>query len=349
MPAVVAPEHDHRVVAQAEPLQGVEHAAKLLVHEADAGVVGGHGLSRPLRRRPFLVEQVEVRAQRVTRHRVRGRGRGGEVLGQGHLFGRIEVEEPLGGHQRHVRLVEAHAQEKRLARRRPPLEDLHGLMGVLHVRRPFIGPGLGRRVLFLVVADRAEDVGPGAQRLDPARRRRRQRAVRLPARQIGQHAGVDLLALVDPFLARAPVRRVLVPRHLFVKPALHEVLVEMVDLPQQAYVVAAVAEMLGQRDPIPAQQRGMAEIHGLRRRGIAPQQQRHPGRIADRELAIGPVEADSAAGQPVQVGRPGHRIAVAADPRVQIVHGNEQHVGPACRLRGFRRLRRKRGARVGQE
>jgi hypothetical protein len=43
--AVVAGEDDDRVVGQAQPVERVDHAADLRVHEADAGVVGLHALA----------------------------------------------------------------------------------------------------------------------------------------------------------------------------------------------------------------------------------------------------------------------------------------------------------------
>ena len=44
MPAVVAPQHDDRVLAELQSLQGVQHGTQLLVHETDARIVGGDGL-----------------------------------------------------------------------------------------------------------------------------------------------------------------------------------------------------------------------------------------------------------------------------------------------------------------
>ena len=118
------------------------------------------------------------------------------------------------------------------------------------------------------------------------------------------------------------------------EPVLHQVRVEMPNLSQQPHVIAGVAEVLGQRYPIAAQQRRVGEVDDLGRGGIAAQEERDAGRIAERELAVRPLEADALAGQAVQVGRLDDSVAVAADPRIEIIHGNEQHVGSPRRRGG---------------
>ena len=106
----------------------------------------------------------------------------------------------------------------------------------------------------------------------------------------------------------------------------------MEDLAQQFDFVAALAEMLRQRDPIAPEQCRPSKVDRLGGRRIASQEQRDASRIAYRELAIGPLEADPTARQPVQVGRSGDGIAVAADAAIEIVHGDEQDVRTAGRV-----------------
>jgi hypothetical protein len=44
-------------------------------------------------------------------------------------------------------------------------------------------------------------------------------------------------------------------------------------------------------------------------------------------LAIGPLKPDASLREPVQIRGLGDRIAIAADARVEVVYGNEEHVG----------------------
>ena len=109
----------------------------------------------------------------------------------------------------------------------------------------------------------------------------------------------------------------------------------MEDLAEQLHVVAVLAELFGQRDPIPPQEGRPGEIDRLGGRRIAAQQERDAAGIAQRKLTIGPLEADTVAGQAIQVGCLHQWIAVAVDAAVQVVHGDEEHIGPAlgaCRL-----------------
>ena len=61
---------------------------------------------------------------------------------------------------------------------------------------------------------------------------------------------------------------------------------------------------------------------------IGPQagQERRPAGIAQRELAIGPVEPHAAAGQLVDARRLDRRIAVAAELVVEVVGDDEEDV-----------------------
>jgi len=228
-------------------------------------------------------------------------------------------------YQWNMRFVEPHAQEERLARRRPTLQQSHCLIGAAHVGGPLVRPRVCLRRRLCAVTNRAEHVRACPQVCDPLRRRRRKRSVGLPSRQISKHLAVAILLFHHRLLAAGP-------RSWFR-------VVE--DLPQQLDFVTALTEMLRQRDPIAIQQRRSCEIDGLGGRWIPPQQQRDPGRIAERKLAVGTIEADASACQAVQVRCSGHGVAVAADTAIEIVDGNEQHVRPSDR---FCRIRRSENA-----
>ena len=119
----------------------------------------------------------------------------------------------------------------------------------------------------------------------------------------------------------------------------------MEDLAEQLHLIAVLAEVFGQRDPIPSQEGRPGEIDRLSGRRIAAQQERDAAGVAQGKLAIGPLEADAAAGQAVQVGCLHQWIAVAVDAAVQVVHGDEEYIGPTlggCRLD-------ERGQAAGQE
>ena len=86
--AVVADEDDQRVVPELEPVERVEHAADLRVHEGDAGVVGAQELHAVL-----VGEGVEGRRESAARHGERRHGRDvGRVAIELQRAGRIEVE-----------------------------------------------------------------------------------------------------------------------------------------------------------------------------------------------------------------------------------------------------------------
>ena len=112
-------------------------------------------------------------------------------------------------------------------------------------------------------------------------------------------------------------------------------------LAEQLHLIAVLAEVFGQRDPIASQEGWPGEIDRFGSRRITAQQERDATGIAQRKLTVGPLEADAVAGQAVQVRRLHQRIAVAVNAAVQVVHGDEEHIGPA--LRG-RRLDERRQA-----
>jgi hypothetical protein len=108
---VVAPEHHDRVVRQPQPVEGVEDAAELRVHERDRRVV----------RRDRLL-QLRLRHTPVRRLRPQCRGRNvrgvvGRVLRQFHLRRGVQVEILLRRDVGGVGAEEADREEKRL----PPL------------------------------------------------------------------------------------------------------------------------------------------------------------------------------------------------------------------------------------
>ena len=109
------------------------------------------------------------------------------------------------------------------------------------------------------------------------------------------------------------------------------------NLPRGGGHVAVLPEVLRQRDHLRHVQAEPASVAGNAGvRGASAGEQRRARRVAQRVLAIGAVESHAAARQRVDVRRL-HRKAVAAQPHVEIVGGDEQHVGPCRRRRGQRR------------
>ena len=60
--------------------------------------------------------------------------------------------------------------------------------------------------------------------------------------------------------------------------------------------------------------------------GTKPRHDRGPGRVAQGNLVVGMVEENPTGGEPVDVGRPRHGIAIATQGRGQIIHRDEQDI-----------------------
>ena len=77
---------------------------------------------------------------------------------------------------------------------------------------------------------------------------------------------------------------------------------------------------------------GVAEIGAIvedaGRIGVLAGQQAGARRVAERELAIGPLEADAAFGEGVEIRRVDDLVAVAAELGPQIVEGDQEDVEP---------------------
>src|SRR4051812_22987345 len=70
------------------------------------------------------------------------------------------------------------------------------------------------------------------------------------------------------------------------------------------------------------------KIVNLNRLRPPTSEQRRARRVAERELAIRPVELQPPSGKCIDIWRLDLRIAVASQFRPQIVHGNEEDVEP---------------------
>ena len=93
--------------------------------------------------------------------------------------------------------------------------------------------------------------------------------------------------------------------------------------------VPVPAEPLGQgvdlRQVLPEAGRVLQDPGGVR---PAAGQERRPARVAERELAIGPLEPDPPARQPVDVRRADERMPVAPERGVQVVRDDQEDVEP---------------------
>jgi len=137
----------------------------------------------------------------------------------------------------------------------------------------------------------------------------------------GRHVGLGVGLLFEVLMPRGGIE---IPAMKNLAPADHVIVVRL--------------EMLRQRHSV-RQDRppGLAvEVHAGRGRPN-PAQQARPGRVAGRGRTIRTREQRPPLGQAIQIGRPHAGVAPEhADPIVEIVDGQEQHVRPVIRLRGWR-------------
>ena len=153
-------------------------------------------------------------------------------------------------------------------------------------------------------------------------------------RRDGQLAGAD----------RAPGRAVLLAGRSApwppqpVVPFLRAVHAGVIDLAGSADMIAGFAKLGGERD-LRRDDRLERLLIVVNAGGPGAQagHERSSRGVADGRGAVASGEPDPAPGQPVHVGREGLFVAAqVADPVVQVVHGDEQHVGLARRGVGGR-------------
>jgi hypothetical protein len=99
------------------------------------------------------------------------------------------------------------------------------------------------------------------------------------------------------------------------------------DLAHTGGEVAVLPEELGKCDHVgkglPHPDPVIGHLSGI---GAKPGEEGNPARVAERILAHRAVKADAKRSETIQVRGLGHRIAVAMDPRVQVIYGDEQNV-----------------------
>ena len=313
--AVVRGEDDDRVVLEAEVLQGGEDPADLLVHEGHAGVVS-------LEDRPAVVvvvgpadglvpeDALGGNVQEVVRDAGRQRERGGVVEGEG----------GPGSHQGDVRAHEADGEEEGLVLEvaeqphRLGRGDGVGLLAPVRVGLDLVEGGAEAEVVVLVgvEVEGLVRVVAGHPRGHPLRREHVVgRIPRSAVVRAGRAAGD---------VARDP---------------------HVVDLAHARGRVAVQPEVLG--EGALGAERGVvgrvAAAHRLDPVRVQAGQDRGPRGVADRVLAVGPIEAHPSAREGVDVGRVDERIAVAGQGvRGQVVGDEEQDVRPRRRRRAGVRL-----------
>ena len=136
MPAVVAPEHDDRLVGEALAINRVEHPADLGVDVARGGVVAMDQMaSEWLAERFPALGHLTIVTQFATKLRgvVGSSFRRCSQFGHRQLLWVVEIPIPLGGHKRQVRLEKAHGKKEGLARLGGRCQPSHRLRGNLPV------------------------------------------------------------------------------------------------------------------------------------------------------------------------------------------------------------------------
>ena len=102
----------------------------------------------------------------------------------------------------------------------------------------------------------------------------------------------------------------------------------MEDLADPARQIAGVLERLRQGDDIgQGDAEARRKVVDLGPLGVATGEEGAAGRVAERELGVGLLEADAAGREGVHVRRTRHLVTVAAESRRQVVDDDEEHVG----------------------
>lgn len=262
-PPVVAEEDDDGVGRQPKPVQRVEHAAHLRVHEAHAGIVGTDELTQLVLRQAVVRHGQQACGGGDFRKLLQRRGREAE------LVHRMQVKEVFARDRRHMRPEKTAADEEGLLRPRGvPLQQLDDFSGNEAVRV----------------------VGAVARRGVP----REGRAETELGREVPERSFLRLVAPAGVDGA-VPRRRVVVTfganagRHVVMK-----------QLAGAHHGIARPHECLRQRLRV---RDGLAEVPGVFEDadGVWPQpgQERRTRRAADRILAIRAVEPHALRGEPV--------------------------------------------------
>ena len=232
------------------------------------------------------------------------------------MLGEVLREKRLGHHERVVRCDQADAQGERrigaLARVQELDRALHGEVVRLDLRR-HAGAGFHR----LLHGSIGVDLRPEAA------------AVLGHPRPGARHAGPGLGRLGDAF--RPPVHRmheigVEVDGELALE-AVQPVRADQVHLAGQHRLVALRAQQVGPRDRVHGQRRGV--VPAAAAVGVAAGHERQPRRHAQRIVAVGGVEGDALARQPVHARRGDEGMAVGAGELRRVLVGHEdQDVRP---------------------
>lgn len=297
---MVAPHHHDRVAGAAGLLQRVEDAAELVVHERRRGEVAAH-------ERPPLVhvpQRLQPRLGELPVQVPREPRRVGPVVvadrRQRHAVGGELVEPRRRGKARDVRQAEPAGDEERPVLWRP-VQRVDGGVGDLVVGA--VGVALGERPPVHERVRRAGEVGEAHLRPPHPRRR------------------PPLAELGGPVLrADGPV---------------------VVDLPAGEREVPGAGERLRERDAVTRRRRGAeARREPVDAGGGGAEAGEEAGarRVAERCLAVGVGERGAAGGEAVEVRGERLRVAVqVADPVVEVVDGDEEHVRPRRRRTGDER------------
>ena len=269
--------------------------AHLRVHETDASIVGLQHFAAKVVRQLVLFPLVAAQ---------RRRRQVGLVLldsfDHAHLRQRIVAEVRIfGGNVGRMRPVESDGQEER------PLF----LLGT-----PFQHPsGVGghHAVRMVLVALR---------RSVPTER----------AAELSRSEREDMRLFLHPVAARRvqfqfPRTRIVVP--VGADRFGHVVVVQLADPRGEVALLSKRLRQTDVRGDCLAEDLGVAQNAAAVR--IQPREHRIAARSAQRKLAVSPLEGHAASRQPVDVRRPGQRIAVAAEHVVQVVRNQKQHVRSA--------------------
>jgi hypothetical protein len=298
--AVIAHEDHDGVVGETEPLERLEHAADLRVHETDRRVVRADRLALLGDREPPVLWCREERRGRVLRELLRR-----QLRRRGHAIQRVLVEVLRRGDERAVRPIEPRGDEERTVL--VLLEQGNRFAGDLAVRVLVVGrrrrvereraaePASRREVRqlrFLVFVD--------AARIDE----------QVPRGRVVEAAGADVAGI--------PV---------------------VINLAHTCRHVAVALEHLRQRDDVghvgPDRRHQVVDPDGV---GPQARHERRAARITEWVLVVRAVEPHASRRQPVDVGRPDDRMPVGAEVVIQVVCRDQQHVRPP-RGRGLLRPR----------